>query len=75
MLRFMKRRKRRRLRWEIGERPIYWDPAVQIDSTGVVQAEFYMPDDPGSCRITIEGVTQEGYPIHYSDDINKPDSF
>lgn len=61
----------------VGDRrtTIYWDPAVQIDSTGVVQAEFYMPDDPGSCRITIEGVTQEGYPIHYSDDINKPDSF
>lgn len=50
---------------------IYWNPALQIDSTGVVETEFYMPDDPGSCRITIEGVTQEGYPIHYSEDINK----
>lgn len=50
---------------------VYWNPALQIDSTGVVQTEFYMPDDPGSCRITIEGVTQEGYPIHYSEDINK----
>ena len=50
---------------------IYWNPALQIDSTGVAQTEFYMPDDPRSCRVTIEGVTQEGYPIHYSEDINK----
>lgn len=50
---------------------VYWNPAIQFDSSGIAQVDFYMPDNAGPCCVTIEGVTEEGYPVRYLKNINE----
>ncbi|MGB5555344.1 MAG: hypothetical protein WBM83_11845, partial [Flavobacteriaceae bacterium] len=42
---------------------LYWDPNVRIGQNGRSNVDFYTGDSPGTYRIKIEGITQDGRPV------------
>ncbi|MBK5720337.1 TonB-dependent receptor [Dysgonomonas sp. Marseille-P4677] len=45
---------------------IYWNPNVQLDSTGSATLSFYTADSPSQYRVVIEGMSSFGHLIHSS---------
>lgn len=46
---------------------LFWNPNVQVDSTGTVGLSFYAADIPTTYRIVLEGVTSLGHLIYSAD--------
>ncbi|MDO5571047.1 MAG: hypothetical protein Q4F97_06225 [Bacteroidales bacterium] len=44
---------------------IYWNPALRVDSLGMDSLNFYMNDVTTKMRVIIEGITDEGIPLHF----------
>ena len=45
---------------------LYWNPNVQVDSTGVTQLDFYTADYNTNYNVVIEGVSQDGHLVCFS---------
>ncbi|TWR31512.1 hypothetical protein FPZ43_03295 [Mucilaginibacter pallidiroseus] len=43
---------------------IYWNPGVNSDAEGKAKVSFYTADEPGTYRVTIEGLDAEGRLAH-----------
>lgn len=48
---------------------LYWNPAVRVDSTGIVSLDFNASDVTGRFRIEVEGFTDDGVPLFSEADI------
>jgi uncharacterized protein YfaS (alpha-2-macroglobulin family) len=42
---------------------IYWNPNVQVDTSGTAKIEFHMPAPHIRGRVTMEGLSLEGTPV------------
>ena len=49
---------------------IYWDPDLKIDASGNTTVEFYNGDRYTKVKCILEGITDEGVPIHQEYDYN-----
>ncbi len=43
---------------------LYWNPNIEVDSTGRAQLEFYTSDQLGDFNIVIQGLSEDGIPIY-----------
>ena len=46
---------------------IFWTPALSLNDSGTGSVAFYTSDDTAPYRVTIEGITDNGTPINYSE--------
>jgi hypothetical protein len=47
-----------------GRHLLYWNPDVQIKGNEAQQLEFYTSDQPGTYKVTVQGITVDGIPLY-----------
>jgi hypothetical protein len=43
---------------------LYWKPVVELSRNGEADLKFYTPDRGSQFKVVVEGVTEDGSPIH-----------
>lgn len=47
-----------------GRHLLYWNPDVQINGKEARQLEFYTSDQPGTYKVTVQGIAADGTPLY-----------
>jgi hypothetical protein len=47
-----------------GRHLLYWNPDVQINGSVAKQLEFYTSDQPGTYKVTVQGIAANGTPLY-----------